>query len=140
MTFVARAGLPEPLVELWNVLEQAGFWVAEEEYSDYFGDAFAVLMRGRTAVRFVRDRGQCFVEVGAAGGAEWFTPMVWDSYLRRDVGDATTPTIEAECQFVVASLGQIFAAIDTDPDLLENLRRYRAERAQARRGGSPPRG
>lgn len=134
MTFVDRAALPEPMAELWRVLQQEGFLLAEEDYSEAdFGNAFGVLLRGKAAVRFVRDRGQWFVEVGGPGGSEWYSPMVWRSYLQGEVGDASTPAMDQQCRFIVQALDQIVAAVDTDTELLENLHRYRAQRAQVRR-------
>lgn len=42
-----------------------------------FGNTLVLLQKGPTRIRFVRDRLQWFLQVGAPGGDEWFDIAVW---------------------------------------------------------------
>jgi hypothetical protein len=127
--------LPAPLETLRAVLEERGFWLAEQEHrEDSFGDTFLVLVRRGLSVRIVRDRGQWSVEVSGPGGDQWFSPMVWRTYLDGDAGDVATPALDEQCQLVSKRLDEMQAAAESDAALGERLLESRALRAQIRRG------
>jgi hypothetical protein len=129
--------LPAPLERLWAKLEAAGFWLAEEEHSESFGDAYAVLMRGGLCVRFVRDRGQWFVDLSGPSCQDWFSPMVWLSYLDGVGGDLSTPSLEEQVTAIDDRLDEIQHAVANDADLLERLQEGRRSRASQRRAAGP---
>jgi len=135
---VGTTTLPSPIQQLREQLEELGFWLAEEEHrDDGFGDLFLVLTRRGLGVRLIRDRGQWSVEVSGSDLNEWFAPMVWRAYLNQRVGDVATPTLDEQCQLVLDDVGRMQAAISTDVHLLDQLHRYRSDRAEARRRLGP---
>lgn len=134
MITVGTATLPSPMQQLREQLENLGFWLAEDESrDDGFGDRFLVLMRRGLGIRLVRDRGHWSVEVSGPDLSEWFSPMVWHAYLNQRVGDVATPELDEQCQLILDDVARMQAATSTDAHLLNQLHRYRDDRAEARR-------
>jgi hypothetical protein len=131
------SSLPAPLKHLWAKLEAVGFWQSEEEHSESFGDAFAILMRNGLCIRFVRDRGQWFVDLSGPNCQDWFSPMVWVSYLDGFVTDLSTPSIEEQVTAIEDRLEEIQHAVMNNADLLERLQEGRRLRANKRRALGP---
>jgi hypothetical protein len=126
---------PPAIQDLAQKLELAGLTLAHSEYDQLeFGNALLVYRGSDILVRFVRDRGQWFVEVGSPLFADWFSPMIWSAFLDGGVEATETPSLDSQCAMVAESLDRIGTAATSEPHLLEELRKHRAGRAEARRG------
>jgi hypothetical protein len=127
---------PNAIRHLVGELERLGYWTAEARSDDEnFGDKRILLMKEGLGVRITRDRGQWFAEASGPGLADWFSPMVWMSYLNGRVGDTSTPSLDDQVRLLLENLDRIESASYSDPDILATLRTYRSARASQRRTG-----
>jgi hypothetical protein len=94
-------------------------------------------MRGGVCIRFVRDRGQWFVELSGPNCQDWFSPMVWVAHLDGVIGDLSTPSLEEQVTAIEDRLDEIQHAVTNDDDLLERLQEERRSRASQRRAAGP---
>ena len=124
-------------------LEQAGMTGAElvsaEPESPAFGDTAATFRLGRLLLRFVRDRGEEFLDVGSADNPDaWFQyddvemAMGWRSV--DDVLEKSAPEpIERVLDRVAGRFPQLQAAFSPDSasDTMALVRRAEARRSEA---------
>ena len=110
-----------------------GFELAETKYDEsHFGDSVVTVFKGNLRVRVVRDRGVWLVQLSPGESNEWFSPMVWNAYLNRDIGSLTTPDFSEQCRITIEGLERVEAMLG-DPHLVGQLRVYSRERYAAQR-------
>lgn len=98
-------------------------------------DGQVTLEHGRTAVRFVGDHGQWFVEIAESSSGAWFSPRVWNAWLQSSTAAAADAGSAAEqVQMLLADLPWIEAAnARLDGQRAAELEHWRQRAADARR-------
>jgi hypothetical protein len=126
---------PRAIQSLAAFLEQAGF-TPRTKRGDGAVNRLLVLELGELGVRFVADRGQWWIEAGAASGSAWFDPDVWEACL-----DGTPVRIEPspatdQADFVRRRWREMAQQVST-AIVIECLARKRSTRARERLGLPP---
>lgn len=96
-----------------------------------FGNQTALLVHDDIRVRFIRDRGQWFLEIAAPLTDEWFAPVIWMAFLDGELPDPRRPSVEEEAAFV-ATRWQDFD-VPGAASVVDALRVWQERRAAQRR-------
>jgi RHS repeat-associated protein len=131
--------VPAEVRALIDDLVGRGYGIDEERYDpDAFGNVLIALRRGETLIRAVRDRGQWFAEVSAAGWNDWFSPIIWRALLAGSLPTLEPAPFRTQAAALLSDLDRIEAAArDGDAEGLDRLRAWRSRRAEARRALPP---
>jgi hypothetical protein len=137
---IPRDIIPPEVNDLGAELRRRGYFVADERYDDdAFGNALILFERDGTLVRVMRDRGQWFAEVSAAGWNDWFAPIIWRALLGSSMPSLEPTAFADQAQALLDDLDRIEATNrSSDDEQLARLRAWRSRRAEARRA-LPPR-
>ena len=112
-------------------LREDGFREEERGESESFGDRYVRLSRAGLQVALVRDRGQWSLDAGGPRFGSRYAVHVWRIYL--DGVDApAAPTFGEQAEFVRTRLGEIEAAIESDPAIEARLLQMRKASADRR--------
>lgn len=137
MEIPAKA-IPHEVEVLLADLERLGYSTAQKSYDRAsFGDAVIVLEHDATRIRLVRDRGQWFIEVGAAH--DWFSPVIWRAFLEASPPQEEIVPFAVQARWLLEDLGRIEASHDLSKAQLAELDDLRYREAAASLG-LPPRG
>jgi hypothetical protein len=119
---------------LANLVARGFIVMGDTEDLDRFGNELLLLRRGETRVRFVRDRGQWFVEIAAPNSDDWVAPVVWQALLDGELPPDRMLSDQEQTNLVGQRLNEVDDLCRSEPGALgEQLRSWQAARAAARR-------
>lgn len=129
------AQAPSAIQSLVAFLEQAGF-VPTTQRGDGAVNRLVELELGQLGVRLTADRGQWWIELGAASGGTWYDPDVWEAcFENTPIRVEPSPTTR-QAEFVRDRWREVAQHMAT-PSVQECLARKRSTRARERLGLPP---
>jgi hypothetical protein len=126
--------LPESLKALNRQFIDAGFSENVEPSSDSFGNQVISFSRGKLHIRFVRDRGQWFLELSGPSRENWFDPDIWRSCIEEEGPPLEPRPLDEQAAFVSQKLLKLMEAARRAEQLKPCLEEQQAERAHKRLG------
>ncbi|TFB87587.1 hypothetical protein E3O44_10880 [Cryobacterium algoricola] len=108
-----RDHLPLPLDDLASHLEAHGFILTEDVQEPIsFGDGVLEwALKGRARIRFVKDRGRWWIELGMVRGS-WFSPQVCAALVDGTWATPQALNVEEQANEVVRYLGEFLTMLD----------------------------
>lgn len=129
------AQAPLAIQSLVAFLKHCGF-VATTQRGEGGVNRLVELKRDQLGVRVTADRGQWWIELGAASGGTWYDPDVWEACLG-DTRIRIDPSATADqAEFVRDRWREVAQHVAT-PSVQECLARKRSTRARERLGLPP---
>lgn len=126
--------IPNNLFLLMQFLcKNCGFILTEQSISSSFEDVIVVLQTNQIQIRFVRDRGNWFIEInGEEQTNEWYDISILKEYLTKKNDDSTL-VLDEQIKFLKDNLNeikQIFSNqnISASRVFLDQCRKERAKR------------
>lgn len=128
--------LPEVLTHLEVYLRQFGIQREDERTDEKaFGNSLVTLSNeSGLGVRFVRDRGQWFLELRTGRAQIWADPDVWKAVIEGTSAPVSPSPLDAQSEFVRDRIADVRARDEADDDLADQLEETRGARARARLG------